>query len=316
MLAAESGLKYAPTALNSDMLEDRDYMRQPEYRDPVFRAPGWSWTLILLIAYAVVFVAEILVSPAPQRLAPNNAFCNEYLALSKEGIERGFVWQLVTYQFMHAGLLHLFFNGWAIFAFGRELETLLGARKYLALLFSSGIVGGVFQVLTALLWPQLFGGSVVGASACAFGLVAAFALIFPERELMILIFYVIPVHLRAKTLLIISAVLAVGGVVFSESVLGGNVANAAHLGGMAMGWFFVRKIMPGEWSWRTASPRPMAQKQPHPAPAEPVDKKFGGDFLAEEVDPILDKISAHGIQSLTARERDILESARKKMTRS
>ena len=68
------------------MLEDRDYMRQPEYRDPLFRAPGWSWTMVLLIAYTVVFVAEILVSPAPQRLVPNNAFCNEYLALSKEGM--------------------------------------------------------------------------------------------------------------------------------------------------------------------------------------------------------------------------------------
>ena len=298
------------------MLEDRDYMRQPEYRDPVFRVPGWSWTLILLMAYAVVFLAEILVSPAPQRLVPNNAFCNEYLALSKEGIERGFVWQLITYQFMHAGLLHLFFNGWAIYAFGRELETLLGAKKYLALFFSSGVVGGVFQVLTALLWPQLFGGSVVGASACAFGLVAAFALIFPERELMILIFCVIPVRLRARTLLIISAVLAVGGVVFSESILGGKVANAAHLGGMAMGWFFVRKIMQGDWSRLTGALRPAPQKEIRRPSLEPVPKKNGGDFLADEVDPILDKISAHGIQSLTAREREILESARKKMTRS
>ena len=298
------------------MLEDRDYMRQPEYRDPVFRAPGWSWTMVLLITYAVVFVAEILVSPSPQRLIPGNAFCNEYFALSKEGIERGFVWQLLTYQFMHAGLLHLFFNGWAIYAFGRELETLLGGKKYLALFFSSGIVGGVFQVLTALLWPQLFGGSVVGASACAFGLVAAFALMFPERELMILIFFVIPVRLRAKTLLIISAVLAGGGVVFSESILGGNVANAAHLGGMAMGWFFVRKIMQGDWSQLTGALRPAAQKEIRRPSLEPMPKKSGGDFLADEVDPILDKISAHGIQSLTARERDILESARKKMTRS
>jgi membrane associated rhomboid family serine protease len=291
-------------------------MRQPEYRDPIFRAPGWSWTLILLIAYAVVFVAEVLVSPAPARLTPNNAFCNEYFALSKEGIERGFVWQLVTYQFMHAGLLHLFFNGWAIYAFGRELESQLGGKKYLALFFSSGIVGGVFQVLTALLWPQLFGGSVVGASACAFGLVAAYALMFPDRELMILIFFVIPVRLRARTLLIICAVLAVGGVVFSESILGGNVANAAHLGGMAMGWFFVRKIMQGDWSRLTGALRPVPKTEARRPSPEPVSKKTDGDFLVEEVDPILDKISAHGIQSLTAREREILESARKKMTRS
>jgi membrane associated rhomboid family serine protease len=316
LLAAESRLKNVPAALDFNMLEDRDYMRQPEYRDPMFRAPGWSWTVVLLIAYVVVFVAEVLVSPAPWRLIPNNEFFNVYLALSKEGIERGFVWQLLTYQFLHAGLLHLFFNGWAIFAFGRELETLLGAKKFLALFFSSGIVGGVFQVLAAIFWPQLFGGSVVGASACAFGLVAAFAMIFPERELTMLIFFVIPVHLRAKTLLLICAGLALCGVVFSESIMGGHVANAAHLGGMAMGWFFVRKIMQGDWSRLTGALRPAPKKEIRRPLLEAAPKSSGADFLTEEVDPILDKISAHGIKSLTAREREILESARKKMTRS
>jgi membrane associated rhomboid family serine protease len=316
LLAAESRLKIVSAALDLNMLEDRDYMRQPEYRDPVFRGFRWSWTVALLLAYAVVFVVEILVSPAPQRLVPGNFFCNEYFALSREGIERGFVWQLVTYQFMHASLTHLFFNGWAIYAFGRELEMLLGGKKYLALFFSSGIVGGVFQVLSAMLWPQYFGGSVVGASACAFGLVAAFALMFPDRELTILLFFVIPLHLRAKTLLVISAVLAVGGVVFSESVLGGNVANAAHLGGMAMGCFFVRQILQGHWWRRTGRVKPVKAIAPGRPALEPLPKKVSADFLAEEVDPILDKISAHGIQSLTAREREILESARKKMTRS
>src|ERR1035438_2075678 len=109
------------------MLEDRDYMRQPEFEErswrPNFRL-RWSWTAALLLAYALVFVAEILVSPAPRLLIPGNAFCNEYFALSTEGIEHGYVWQLVTYQFMHAGLMHLLLNCWAIYVFGRELESL------------------------------------------------------------------------------------------------------------------------------------------------------------------------------------------------
>ena len=287
------------------MLEDRDYMRQPEFRESSFRGPRWSWTLMLLIAYAAMFLAEVFVG----RFAADKDYVFGYLALSKEGIEHGFVWQLVTYQFMHAGWLHLFLNCWVIYTFGRELESLLGGRKFLALMFSSGIVGGVFQVLVALAWPQYFGGSVVGASACAFGLVAAFALIFPERELTLLIFFIIPVHLRAKTLLIASAVLAVAGIVFPW----GNVANAAHLGGMAMGWFFVRKIMQGDWA-RLEGVLRLGRKtnRPAAAPEMPV-KEADDDFVASEVDPILDKISAHGIQSLTARERQILESARQKM---
>jgi len=284
------------------MLEDRDYMRAPEFEDSRWRLrfrPRWSWTLALLIVYAAAFVAELVMA----RFVPQNHFFS-YLALSKEGLEHGFAWQLVTYQFMHAGWMHLLLNCWVIYAFGRELESLLGAKRFLALMFSSGIVGGVFQVLVALVWPGLFGGSVVGASACAFGLVAAFAMVYPERELTLLIFFVIPVHLRAKTLLIFSAVLAVMGIVFPMD----NIANAAHLGGMAMGWFYVKYILKNP-----ALIGAEEEVEPKRAPRVKVEEQTAGEFLESEVDPILDKISAHGIQSLTARERQVLEAAWKKM---
>ena len=258
------------------MIEDRDYMRQPEYHPgwrPAFRF-RWSWTVGLLITYAVVFLI--------QQLFPNSDFFQGhqiltkdgigffpgYLPLSVEGLAHGFVWQLVTYQFLHAGWMHLLLNCWAIYMFGRELEDMLGVRKYLALIFSTGIVGGVFQVLVALVWRQYFGGPVMGASACGFGLIAAFAMMFPERELTMLILFVIPVHMRAKTLLIGSAVLALAGFAFHDFIMPG-VAHAAHLGGMAMGWFFVRKILQGDWSRLTGALRPAEKGKPslrRPAP--------------------------------------------------
>ncbi len=297
------------------MLEDRDYMRQPEYPEPRWRPRlgfQWSWTVALLAAYAVVFVVNNLVMA---QFFPRNDFFYRYLALSVEGIEQGCVWQLVTYQFLHAGWMHILLNSWAIFVFGREVEAVLGGRKFLALVFSSGIVGGVFQVLVALLWPEYFGGAVVGASACAFGLVAAFAMIFPERELTMLILFVIPVHMRAKTLLAVSAVLALTGFAFPNVIMPG-VAHAAHLGGMAMGWFFVRKILQGDWSQLEGALRPAAKSSlRRPAVEVLVENKSAG-FVESEVDPILDKISAHGLQSLTAREREILETARKHIRRS
>ena len=292
------------------MLEDRDYMRQPEYHDSGWRAsfrPRWSWTVGLLVAYAVVFLAEQFTG----RFFPDQVHFFNYFALSVEGLESGFVWQLITYQFMHAGWLHILMNSWVIYMFGREMESVLGGRKFLALMLSSGALGGVFQVVAALVWPHYFGGAVVGASACAFGLVAAFAAMFPERELTLLLFFVIPVHLRARTLLIVSGAIALIG--FSWHV--DKVAHAAHLGGMAMGWFFVRKIMQGDWSRLGGALRP-AEKKPSPrVRPEPADEKPEGSFMESEVDPILDKISAHGIQSLTAREREILEAARKHVRR-
>jgi hypothetical protein len=135
---------------------------------------------------------------------------------------------------------------------------------------------------------------------------------FPELELTMLILFVIPVKLRAKTLLIGSVVLAVAGIAFPMD----NVANAAHLGGMAMGWFFVRKILQGDWSRLEGVLKPVEKKLSRRVRLEPADDLTDGSFMESEVDPILDKISAHGIQSLTARERQILEAARKHVGRS
>jgi membrane associated rhomboid family serine protease len=287
------------------MLEDRDYMREPDFRGRSFGGIRWSWTLTLIASYLVVLLGELFtfrfypVSPAGQ-------MWYKYFALSREGLEHGYVWQLLTYQFMHAGWLHLIVNSWAIFVFGRELENNLGGKKFLTLMFSSGIIGGVFQMLLTLLLPQFFDGPVVGASAGAFGLVAAYAALFPERELTLLVFFVIPVTVTATWLLIVSAVAAIAGFFFPSN----HVANAAHLGGMVTGWFFIRGILQGDWSRLGGHLIPKGR-----------GAASQGEFEAEEtsetedVDPILEKISAHGIQSLTARERDILESARKKMSR-
>jgi membrane associated rhomboid family serine protease len=294
------------------MLEDREYMRQPDY------GRRTSLTVALIIVNAIVFVFELLVSGYPHSLFIED----QYFALSVEGLKNGFIWQLFTFQFMHAGLLHILANCWAIYVFGRVIEETLGWKKFLILYLSSGVVGGICQVLAALLWPDLFGGPVVGASAGVFGLVAAFAVLFPERELLLLLFFVLPVRLRAKMLLMLSAVLALAGIVFPIN----HVANAAHLGGMLTGVIFIRQFIQGRWSrsgfpsggaapgefisgwvgksslWRSASDKP--------------DEDLSNDeFVKSEVDPILEKISKRGIQSLTERERQILEKARERIAK-
>ena len=289
-------------------------MRQPEFREPGWspsRARGWSLTVWFLVVYAIVFVAEVLVSSQPAHLMPDNPFCYQYFALSKTGLLHGYVWQLITYQFMHGSLLHLLLNGWAIYSFGTELEQLLGRNKFFALMISSGVLGGIFQGFAAFVWPQYFDGPVVGASASAFGLVAAFALIYPTREITMLIFYIIPVNLRAKTLLYITGGMALAGFSFPTVAAHylGNVAHTAHLGGMLMGIFFVRKILQDNWFERPT----VTAESTRPAVAATRAAAAPAITVMNEVDAILDKISARGIGSLTARERDVLEKARNKM---
>ena len=294
------------------MLEDRDYMRQPEY------LPRISLTVVLLVVNAIVFVFELLVSSYSHSLFIED----HYFALSVEGLKHGFVWQLLTFQFMHAGLLHLVVNCWAIYVFGRAIEETLGWKNFLILYLSSGVVGGICQVLVALPWPGLFGGPVVGASAGGFGLIAAFAVLFPERELMLLLFFILPIRLSAKMLLMLSAVLALAGIIFPIS----HIANAAHLGGMLTGVVFIRQFIQGrglQWTFPShrAAPRERVSTRAgkssfwRSAANQPDEELSTDEFVKSEVDPILDKISKHGIQSLTERERQILEKARSRMAK-
>lgn len=208
------------------MLENRDYMR----RTPDgFR---WSATVVLLIVNAGAFILQLTVLP--------HVIHESYLALSLEGLRRGYVWQLLTFQFLHAGWLHLILNCWALYMFGRDVEWTLGKARFITLYFSSGVVGGLFQEFVALIWPHYFGSAVVGASAGIFGVVSAFAMLFPERPLMLLILFVIPLKMRAKYLLLINLLLTALGLSFPKSFFGGNVAHAAHLGGILTGLAFIR----------------------------------------------------------------------------
>jgi len=294
------------------MLEDRDYMRQPDYGS---RA---SLTLALIVVNVLVFVFELSVSGNPRSLFIED----HYFALSGEGLKNGFVWQLLTFQFMHAGLLHILANCWAIYVFGRAIEETLGWKKFLILYLSSGVVGGICQVLAGWLWPGLFGGPVVGASAGGLGLMAAYAVLFPERELVLLLFFVLPIRLTAKMLLMLSAVLALAGIIFPIN----HIANAAHLGGMLTGVIFIRLFVQGRWGqWdfpsRRAALRELVSTRAgkgsfwRSASEQPDEDLSTDEFVKSEVDPILDKISRKGIHSLTERERQILEKARERMAK-
>jgi membrane associated rhomboid family serine protease len=273
-----------------------------------------SATVVLLVLNVAAFIAEWIASSV------FNFQVGDYFALSLKGLGKGFVWQVLTFQFLHGGLVHLFFNCWALYVFGREVEQTLGLKRFLALYFSSGIAGGLLQIIAGLALEGRFATAVVGASAGVFGLVAAFAMLYPERQLMLLVFFIIPVRMRAKFLLLFSGLLALFGVL----VGGGNVAHAAHLGGMLAGIGYVRYAM--HWNWRWPSLGNLVRRQKRP-PIRMRSEKPGwsgssreddlppDEFLAREVDPILDKISAHGIQSLTERERRILEAARSRMAK-
>jgi membrane associated rhomboid family serine protease len=293
------------------MLEDRDYMRQPAYHEPRL-----SLTVLLVIINAVCFLVEWIASFYPH----NSLFIQDYLALSLDGIKHGFVWQFVTFQFLHAGWMHVIFNCVGLYFFGRTVETMLGRSRFLGLYLTSGIIGGVVQILFALALPQYFDAPVVGASAGVYGLVAAFAYL-NWQEYFTVVIYFLPVTIRGRTLF--WGVLSIA--TFSLLLINTGIANAAHLGGILTGFFYAHLIVKGGWpKWsfpaRRNPPREIAGRIQENkfwcANAIPPAEDLSADeFLQKEVDPILDKISAQGIQSLTDREKQVLEKARAKMAK-
>jgi membrane associated rhomboid family serine protease len=284
----------------------------------------WRWTATtgLIVALVVAFFLQHGFFYSIE---------HKYLDLSLDGLRQGFVWQLLSFQFLHAGLSHLVMNCVVLYIFGREVESILGKSRFLVLYFLSGVVGGLLQMLFALVLPQYFGGSVVGASAGIFGIVATFTTLFPNQLLKL---FLLPIQFRAKTLLFVSLGFALLGILFPEKI-GVGVAHAAHLGGIFFGfawvklgwhrdfvqlpwegWFSGRRLR-RDRSRKSKLIRATSIKIPGVSRAKSDDSADlpSEEFISREVDPILDKISQHGIQSLTERERKILEAARSKMAK-
>jgi membrane associated rhomboid family serine protease len=300
------------------MLDDRPYMRTP-YR------PRWSMTTILLVTLAACFIFQMFLERWNEPRGID--FEMKYLALSKSGLEHGRIYQLFTFQFLHGGFLHLVGNMMGLYFFGRTMEAMLGGRGMLKLYLASGTIGGLLQVALGFAFPY-FGGPVIGASAGVFGLIAAFATHAPDDPITILLFFVLPVTFPAKVLLIFEGAVALMGIIapLLHTNFEPGMAHAAHLGGMLTGIVWIRMMMspnpPFQFLRATARrPKPKREsaspsaKRAWRASKKKVEELPPGEFISREVDPILEKISAHGIQSLTERERQILQAARNKMAK-
>jgi membrane associated rhomboid family serine protease len=150
------------------------------------------------------------------------------------------VWQLVTYMFLHAGLFHILFNMLALWMFGGELERLWGTRYFLKFYFVTGIGAGALTVVVSLLWlEQLQYATIIGASGAIYGLLLAYALYFPNR-----VIYYIVFPIQAKYFVMI-----VGAIAFYSSMTeSGGVANVTHLGGLLVGYLFLKGARLHPWS--------------------------------------------------------------------
>lgn len=233
-------------------------------------------------------------------------------------------WTILTYMFMHdlTGILHILFNMLVLYWFGRLFVEYLGSDKLIALYLMGGLAGGIAYLLAYNTIPffvtqsQAFSIGMVGASASVDAIVVATATLLPNYTFYLLFFGPVKIKYIAGITIFLSFLGTIG------SNAGGNIA---HLGGALMGFLYLKQLQSGiNWgSWITITldwfkdlfkEKPKVKvsyrkERPTTSKAHPVNQP---GFTQEEIDRILDKISAGGYESLTKEEKEKLFNASKK----
>jgi membrane associated rhomboid family serine protease len=195
----------------------------------ILRFPGFpvgvKWLLISNVAiFLLGYFAQLVQMDRPLSI----------LALTPAAVVRYlFVWQLATYLFLHGGFGHIIWNMLALWMFGADLERVWGTRKFIRFYFFCGVGAGICVVLLNYLLP--WGNplsSTIGCSGAIFGILLAYAMIYPDRT--ILWGFLIPIQVKYFVMII-------GVIAFMMSFQAGNgVSNFAHLGGLLFAYIFLR----------------------------------------------------------------------------
>jgi membrane associated rhomboid family serine protease len=163
------------------------------------------------------------------------------LGLSPQSVfEDGALWQPVTYMFLHStrGLGHILFNMLALWMFGTELERTWGTRFFTKYYFVTGVGAAATSLVLSLFIDDIYHSTTVGASGAIYGLLIAYAMYFPHRTIYYIIF---PIPARVF-------VAIMGLIAFWSSINGGGgggVAHTAHLGGLIVGYLYLKSLRSG-----------------------------------------------------------------------
>ncbi len=271
------------------------------------------WLVSTLIA---AFVLElVLLSPW---LGNSGAGIVNRLTLTIPGLQHGHLWTLVTHGLLHStgNPFHILFTILMLVFIGRELEPLLGARRFLAVFVAAIALGAI--AWAAVNWVH--GGVLIGAGAAVLGLFVVLAILSPQMEMSL---FLIPVTFRPKHLIYVLLALDGFGLLFYE-IMGASpplgLNPSAHLGGMLAGWLYCRFLHANQgWdrapgftlpAWLRRGPKQAASTL-----ASAVTARKASPQLRAEVDRILDKINSEGFGALTAEEKRSLDEAKDLLSR-
>jgi membrane associated rhomboid family serine protease len=246
--------------------------------------PGFISPVIkyLIVANTVIFfIQSLTAAPLAQTFGLFPArFFSEF---------PNYLFQPLTYMFLHAGFFHILFNMFALWMFGTEIEYSWGSRPFLKFYIYCGLGGALMSLVfnPGLAYP------IVGASGAIYGILVAYWLMFPDRY--VLVFFILPMRVRW-------AIPLFG--VLNFLAAGPNVAHLAHLGGAVVGLVYLKL------DWRlSAFLKRISSFRSHKKEAKLEKKRQKAEEIMKRVDRILDKINEVGIENISKEDRKFLEDA-------
>jgi membrane associated rhomboid family serine protease len=208
------------------------------YRNRTFTLsfpPFTRWVKRIVIGCAVIYLFTILLGLASPRLS-DDLF--KYFTLVPRLVVRGYIWQLVTYSLLHAGLWHLLMNMLTLWMFGSQEEMDWGSRKFLEFYLFCVVGAALVTIAVSYLHIGMTPATeTLGASGGVYGVLVAFGMLYADREIYL---FPIPVSIKAKYLIWIIVFLVVVATLQPSQ---GGVANFAHLGGLFFGFVYVKFLL-------------------------------------------------------------------------
>lgn len=277
---------------------EREYRNDGRRMGAPSLPPVTKWLLIINV---VVFLADVM---------SGNLIGYYGTFAVRTAIFGGFIWEFITFQFLHGSVGHILFNSIALYFFGPFMERWWGTWKYLAFYLISGVGGALLYSLLGLMGVIDLGGGIVGASAGIFGILIGTAVIAPNARIALLL---PPIELSMRTFALVILGIAVFSIVVP--IFGNEGGDAGHLGGAIVGFLLIK--FPRLLGWIGRSPqhgmRPEAfrrEGEPKLRPRSHINLR--GDT---EIDRILDKVSSDGFASLTDEERAKLHAEHERLQR-
>ncbi len=245
--------------------------------------------MYLLIANTAIFVFQLAM--------PSAGLTRTFGLVPYDITHRLTLWQPLTYMFLHGGFFHIFFNMLTLWMFGGDLERQWGTREFLKFYFICGIGAGIITFLLTI------NSSVptIGASGAIFAVLVAFAVLYPNRTVILFIF-----PIKAKYLVTGFVVL---GVIAAWSQAHDGIAHFTHLGGAALGYLYLKR----DWRLSFLTRRFKQWSFKRRVHAASKQNRRAAELM-DEVDRVLDRINEVGYENLSEREKKVLENASRRLS--